>query len=222
MTGITIFIAIVILWFYLRHLGRKHNRVDWGTDWVNTLDGLMRLYCYKFHHLKHDPFNLPESGGAVVVSNHSTGVDPFLLLSSCDRPLRFMIATEEYNRPLLNRLFKAVGCIPVDRQGRPEKAYREAIKKIKEGEAIALFPHGSFHLDDAEYKPIKKGGLRLAQLSKSPIIPCRISGMRALDTVFISLFVRGNARLQVFPEIPAESIDNETSKVIEKLILGKQ
>jgi len=107
-----------------------------------VIDGWLRLFCRYYHRLEYEPLPLPERGPALVASNHLSGLDPLLLITASKRPLRFLIAQEEYHRFGLNWLFRAAGCIPVDRKGRPEKALRRAREALQRGEVVALFPHG--------------------------------------------------------------------------------
>ena len=184
--GLALFI---ITFIYLVHLGFKANKADWEHPVVNCIDGWMRIYCRRFHRLQYDSLNIPDKGSVLVVCNHVSGLDPMILLTACERPLRFMIAAEEYHRPVLYYLFRLLGCIPVERAGKPEVAFRETIKKLKQGEAIALFPHGSMHTDDSVHKPIKAGVLKLAKLTNSSIIPSRLTGIRKEGNSFIPLFL---------------------------------
>ena len=137
---------------------------------------------------------LPATGPAIVVANHVSGLDPFLLLAACKRPLRFLVAREEYERPILNWLFRASGCIPVDRVGRPEKALREALRALQQGEAIAIFPHGRILLDDELPHKIKGGVARLAIWSEATIYPVRIDG------------VGGEGQVALAPVIPSKAV----------------
>ena len=89
---------------------------------------------------------LPRSGPAIVVANHVSGLDPLLLVSASRRPLRFIVAREQYRRPELKWLLRAMGCIPVDRERQPQKALRHALRSLREGEVVALFPEGRIHL----------------------------------------------------------------------------
>ncbi len=172
---------------------------DWGHAWLQPLDGLNRLFCRHYHRLSSQPLPLPEQGGAIVVANHLSGLDPMLLLAASPRPLRFLIATEQYQRRGLNWLFRAVGCIPVDRHARPEKAFREALKALQQGEVIAIFPHGTIHLDSEPHRPLKPGAVRLAELAHCPILPVRLDGMQAEGEIFKPVFRRAHARIQVRP-----------------------
>ncbi|MBE0510980.1 MAG: 1-acyl-sn-glycerol-3-phosphate acyltransferase [Chromatiales bacterium] len=172
---------------------------DWGHWYLQPLDGLNRLFCRHYHRLQGEPIPLPEQGGAIVVANHLSGLDPMLLLAASPRPLRFLIAAEEYRRFGFTWLFRAVGCIPVDRHGRPEKAFREALKALQAGEVIAIFPHGKIHLDNAPRRRLKPGAVRLAELANCPIYPVRLDGMQAQGEIFTPVFRRAHARLASRP-----------------------
>jgi len=218
-----IIIALLLLGFYwLIQIGRKANEADWGHSKINVLDGWMRIYCRRFHRLECDELVLPDTGGALVVCNHITGLDPLIKLTACKRPLRYMIAAEEYNRPGLNWLFKGVGCIPVERTRRPEIAFRAAIKALKEGEAVAIYPHGGIHADDWGHRNVKSGVFRLAELTNTQIIPCRLTGIRKPGLSFIPLFLRGRVRLQVFPALPPDfGKQANANQQLGDLLLGR-
>lgn len=220
---IWLLIAVALLVFatYLKSKARKYNHVDWGSKRLNFVDGLCRAYCVKFHRLKLEKFDLPKSGGAILISNHVSGVDPLLLIAACDRPIRFMIAKEEYERFGLNWLFKGAGCIPVDRTGRADIAFRQAKRALQNGEILALFPHGKIHLDDVKPYRVKPGIKRLAELSKMPIVVARITGIRGQGSVFKPLFLRSKTQVTRFPNISYDYFANpEALQELGELLLG--
>jgi len=189
---------VLILLFTVAWLSRVTLRaceIDWNSVWMNRLDGLNRLFCRRYHRLHGEPIALPEQGAAILVANHISGLDPLLMFAASRRKLRFLIATEQYRRFGLQWLFRAVGCIPVDRSGRPERAFREALRALREGDVVALFPHGKIHLDSDPPRHLKAGAIRLAQLADCPIHPVRIEGVRAQGTIFRAVLRRGNVRL---------------------------
>lgn len=182
-------------------VGLLTAKTDWGGPYVNWLDGWTRLICRHLHGLKNSQLNLPETGPAIVVANHVSGVDPLLLIAATRRPLRFLIATEQYQRPLLNWLFKLAGCIPVDRKGRPEQALRAARRALEQGEVLAIFPHGKIHLDTDPARPIKGGVVRLAAWSDAPIYPVRIDGVKAQGKIIAAPFTPDKVNLLVHPPL---------------------
>jgi 1-acyl-sn-glycerol-3-phosphate acyltransferase len=188
-------------------LGHRKAEVDWGGNSINWLDGLARLLCKHVHRLADTRIELPESGPAIVVANHVSGLDPFLLVSASRRPLRFLIAREEYEKPILHWMFKAAGCIPVDRTGKPEKALRQALRALQAGEVVALFPHGKIHLDSEPPKKIKGGVARLSAWAPAPIYPVRIDGVGGEGHVVLAPFIPSMARLTLHE--PIECYDDK-------------
>jgi len=180
----------------------SQSRADWGGMHVNWLDGLTRLLCKVLHRHPGLVLPLPEQGPAIVAANHVSGLDPLLLIAASRRPLRFLIASEEYHRPVLHWIFKAAGCIPVDRKGRAEQALRAARRALEQGEVIALFPHGKIHLDSDPPRPIKAGVVRLAIWTNTPIYPVRLDGITAQGHVLLAPFVPSRVLLTVGKALP--------------------
>lgn len=221
--NLTLAVLIVLLLIALAVIaGLRANQVNWGGWWVNAIDGLVRRYVRRFHRQGDALLHLPE-GGVLVAANHVSGLDPLLLITASRRPLRFLIAEEEYNRFGLRWLFRAAGCIPVDRGGRTDAAFRAAVRALHAGEAVALFPHGRIFLDDQPESRVKPGVLRLAQLAHCPIVPARIEGVAGMGTVFSCLFLRGRVRLTDFPVLSAEHAHGpEMRQQLGELLLGRR
>jgi 1-acyl-sn-glycerol-3-phosphate acyltransferase len=198
-----IVLAVLLGWLWLRFLRacEAAHQADWGGRWLNRLDGLNRLFCHHFHRLHYTPVPLPSQGGALVASNHVSGLDPLLLIAAARRPLRFIIAQEEYQRFGLNWLYRAIGCIPVERDRQPELALRQALRALQKGEVVAIFPHGRIHLDSDPPRKLKGGVASLAQLTASPVYPVRLEGIRGQGHVFKAVVQRSHARLTAYPAL---------------------
>ena len=177
------------------YVGDKASIAVWAGRSINWIDGLVRLLCRFLHRLPANYIPLPETGGAIVVANHISGLDPLLLIAASRRPLRFLIAKEEYERPILHWLFKAAGCIPVDRSGKAELALRQALRALQAGEVIAIFPHGRIHLDSDPPRKLKGGAVRLASWSGVPVFPVRIDGVGGEGKVVTAPFIPSHVQL---------------------------
>lgn len=207
----------------IAHVGLRACRADWGSRWCNCLDGLVRIFCRRFHGLHGDAIALPEHGGALLVANHVSGLDPLLLVAATRRPLRFMIAVEEYERFGLNWLFRAIGCIPVDRSGRPEQSFRAAVRALKTGEVVALFPHGKIHLDSEPHHSIKPGVQKLALLANVPIYPARLTGIAGAGRVIGAVYRRSRAAVTAYtPYQPEATRDPQFRDRLGALLLGRE
>jgi len=223
---IAILLVLILFWLIRRgwQAVSAARQIDWGAGWLNFLDGFTRLFCKYYHRLQIiSPLELPPEGPAVVVANHLSGLDPILLMASSPRPLRFLIAREEYQRFGLTWFFRAIGCIPVDRSHRPEVALRAALKALKAGEVIALFPQGTFVLPN-ESKPLKRGGLWLAQRAQCPIYPAFISGINCQLMIFVAIFLcRSRAKVHYYPQMywSQEQEDKQTLEELQQLLEGR-
>jgi len=209
------FFLCALLCFKLLRACDAANGADWGRRWINRLDGLNRILCRRFHRLNHDVLNLPLSGGVLVASNHVSGLDPLLLLAASPRPLRFLIAREEYERWWLRWLLRAVGCIPVERTRNPRAALYAAREALERGEAVALFPHGRIHLDHHPPTPLKRGIVLLARMTGVPILPVRVEGVRAQGRTIAAVFVPSRARVQGFAPLRCDG--QSVEDCLEKL-----
>lgn len=171
------------------------HRTDWGNPTLNLVEGLNQCLCRCLHRLEHNRIPLPETGPALVAANHVSGLDPLILIAASPRPLRFLIAREQYERIGLTWLFRAVGCIPVDRDRNPEQALRAALRVLQAGEVVAIFPHGGIRLDHEPPKKLKRGVFWLAEKADCPLIPCRIDGPRMQGAVLLPVFLPSRTRL---------------------------
>ena len=214
-------ILAVGLFVFIVLIGNKYNVTDWGHPATNILDGWLRLYCKKYHRQGNQVIELPKDKKLLVAANHLSAIDPFLLIAAVDKPLRFMIAKEEYEKPLLKWMFKAAGCIPVDRGGRVEGAFRSALRAIDKGEIVAVFPQGGIHSEDTPRLMIKPGIIKLSQLSGCSILPVRINGIAAPGTMLASMVKRSDIEFDVAPLITSEQVlGREFRPGISEWLLG--
>jgi len=202
-----IILSIVIV---LTLLGLRANEADWGSIHSNVLDGLLRLYCRRYHRLTTNGVDLPEKGPAIIACNHISGLDPFLLFAACKRPIHFLIAENQYRRFGVQWLFKLAGCIPVDTTGRGDGAIRAAARALEEGQIIALFPQGGIHREHAPRNKLKRGVYKLAEMSGAPVYPFHISNVKGAGHVVKSVYQRGYPVLVSFPPIDCGGMDHHS------------
>ena len=114
-------------------------------------------------------------GGMIVVANHTCIMDP-LLLCACFWYRRLFYLTAEAvieNKKIVGFLLKRLGCIKIDRNIHDIESVREAVKIVKEGHLLALFPQGGIKTED-DINNIKAGVILMAMQSKVPVLPCYI------------------------------------------------
>lgn len=121
------------------------------------------------------PKRMVESGPLLIAVNHSSFFDPPLAGICSRRGVYYLARKTLLKWPFFGPLFPAMNVIPVERDGNDMSALREVIKKVKEGNAVLLFPEGTRSLD-GDLQPARAGiGLVIAKTG-APVLPMRIFG----------------------------------------------
>ncbi|HEV3165198.1 MAG TPA: lysophospholipid acyltransferase family protein [Isosphaeraceae bacterium] len=195
-------ILVVPWWLMPRRPGPRPEihgllRVLW---WINA------AYCALMHRLEAGgPAPLPEQGPAILIANHTCGIDHMILQAGCQRVLGFMIAQEFYNWWPCRPFCKLLDCISVKRDGHDVAATRAALRALKQGRVVPIFPEGRITprsgLVIAEGKP---GAAFIALHARVPVIPAYICGTPPTNDVLKSLVTPSNAKVIYGPPIALE------------------
>jgi 1-acyl-sn-glycerol-3-phosphate acyltransferase len=120
---------------------------------------------------------LPQSGPAIIVVNHVSHVDPFLvakmILDGARRP-RFLAKDAIFEVPIVGAAMSAMGHIPVKRGTMDAvESLAAAVEALRRGGMIVLHPEGTVTRDpDGWPMTGKTGAARLAMLAPDvPVIP---------------------------------------------------
>lgn len=136
--------------------------------------------------------NIPEQGGALLVSNHRNPVlDPAAIALNITRPINFVAASVAFMLPGVSQLFRAVGAQSMDVFGgaKSKEDLSVAAQLIKDGELVGVFPEGVHtiaHLHSvSKIRTFRTGFARIALEARAPIIPIAVIGQgeRNLPTV---------------------------------------
>jgi 1-acyl-sn-glycerol-3-phosphate acyltransferase len=121
------------------------------------------------------PERMVESGPLLIAVNHSSFFDPPLAGICSRRGVYYLARKTLLKWPFFGPLFPAMNVIPVERDGNDMSALREVIKKVKDSNAVLLFPEGTRSLD-GHLQPARAGiGLVIAKTG-APVLPMRIFG----------------------------------------------
>ena len=120
--------------------------------------------------------NLPRDGGVVIAGNHFSHLDPPLIAINLDRFVRFLAVDGLFEESkALGLVLDFFGSIPLDRDGYPLSAMREAITHITDGGVLGLFPEGR-RVERWGEDPPKKGAAWLTKMTGAPLVPIAIVG----------------------------------------------
>jgi 1-acyl-sn-glycerol-3-phosphate acyltransferase len=120
--------------------------------------------------------NLPADRGFVACSNHTSYIDPitlahFLIDHGC--PPRFLAKEALFEIPLIGRIVRGAGQIPV-RRGSTDasRSLEDAAKAVDAGECVAVYPEGTITRDPDLWPMVgRTGAARIALTTGAPVIP---------------------------------------------------
>lgn len=112
----------------------------------------------------------------IVTSNHSSLLDPPLAGIACGKyEVDFMAKKELFDPPVLGRWTRAVNCIEVNRGKNSVRSLKEAVKRLKAGRVVGIFPEGT-RSTDGELQEAKRGIGFLVAMAKVPVVPVYVEG----------------------------------------------
>ena len=121
--------------------------------------------------------NIPKDGSVVFVANHQSYLDIPLIITGSQRVMGFIAKYEILRVPLLSDWMKIIQCVFLKRKSPHQsvQAMNKAVKTIKEGYSLVIFPEGHRSRCD-EIKEFHHGSFKFAFRSEVPIVPVTIDG----------------------------------------------
>lgn len=130
-----------------------------------------------FHPWIKGAENIPETGGAILASNHLAVLDSVFLPLLIERPVTFMGKSDYFTGKgpkgwIIKEFMTRVGTIPVDRRGggKALAALNTGLARLENDELFGIYPEGTRSPDGRLYRG-KTGVARLALKSGKPVIP---------------------------------------------------
>jgi len=141
---------------------------------------LIRIWC-KFGGCRiNGRENIPPNTAVLIIANHTSYADPILLAAAFPQHITF-IAKEEFLRQSHTRwLFgKGLGAVFLNKEESDISALRTAIKLMKNGRTVGIFPEGHRNFDEkiSQFMP---GAAFIALKAQAPVLPAAISNSRNL------------------------------------------
>ena len=127
--------------------------------------------------------HVPETGGAVLASNHISHLDFIFVGLGAHRSrryVRFMAKEPIFKHRIAGPLMRGMHHISVDREA-GLASFREAVDVLRTGEVVGLFPEATIS-ESFEPKEFKSGAERMASAAKVPLVPVAVWGTQRLWT----------------------------------------
>jgi len=169
-----------------------------GTAWALKLlpEAMLRFCAFLFTHFVYKVrvtgvSNVPRTGGALLTPNHVSFVDGLFLVATLDRPVRFIIDREQFERPFMKPFLKIMQAIPISATGGTRdvlRALKDAGQALDDGEIVCIFPEGQITRTGGML-PFRRGLERIAKGRDAPIVPVH------LDRLWGSIFSFSGGRV---------------------------
>lgn len=141
--------------------------------------------------------NIPNTGAAIVASNHVSYFDVLNLthfLFKNGRAPRYLGKVGVFKVPIIGRIILAAGQVPVERETpNAGKAVDHAMRLLQFGHLLGVYPEGTLTRDLEHWPMVAKTGLvRLALSTNTPVIPVAQWGSQILMPTY-------SKKLKLFP-----------------------
>jgi len=119
--------------------------------------------------------NMIEEGPCIIAANHCSNLDPPLVGIACRRAIHYLGKKSLFDVPVLGPIFSQLNVISVDQRNADRSALMGAIRIVKNGGAVLIFPEGR-RSPDGRPQAAQPGIGMIAAKTGAPVVPVRISG----------------------------------------------
>jgi 1-acyl-sn-glycerol-3-phosphate acyltransferase len=156
--------------------------------------------------------NVPRTGPVILAANHRSFMDSIFLPLVLSRRMTFVAKAEYFDDPKTAWFFRAVGQIPIRRDGgsASERALASATEVLEQGSVFGIYPEGTRTRDGYLHRG-HTGVARLALRTNAPLVPVGLIGTdevqptdAKLPRCFRTITIRFGAPLDVARYAPRD------------------
>ena len=149
---------------------RRRSLLPRPLEW---LAGAVVLFLYRVRTRGAE--RIPARGGAIIVANHLSYIDGVILQMACRRPLRFVGYRGFNTHWFFDFVYRLAGVILIS-PDRPTAGLKRAIRALKSGEVVCVFPEGAISRT-GQLMRLHKGFMVMARSAGVPVIPVSVDGL---------------------------------------------
>ncbi|HEY3197937.1 MAG TPA: lysophospholipid acyltransferase family protein [Nitrospirales bacterium] len=140
------------------------------TVWI-IVRGFARLL---FHLQVSGQDHIPRTGGVLIAANHASYLDIPILGCALPRRASF-IGRMDLFAGIVGYTLRYLGWIPIRRGRVDRKAFDEAVRRLKAGQVVVIYPEGT-RTEDGQLQPGKPGIGIMAATAGCPVVPALLEG----------------------------------------------
>lgn len=181
---------------------------------------VFKIYYFLNFNCKVKTEQLPEEG-AIIISNHTTTLDPILVGLKFNKPIYYMSSKHIFQNRFIGRILKfLVNPIPKEKTNKSDiAAIKTCIKITKEKGSICIFPEGN-RTYDGHLCHIDKSIIKLVKHLKQPLIICNIIGGYGSDPRWANSTRKGKLDIVVKSKYTYDYIKNTSDDELYEKILS--
>lgn len=173
---IIMFITLPFIYFILSILRLSSHELNYR---VFRFHFRLMLWASGFRIKCEGLENLPKECGVILISNHQSLSDPFVLTYNISMPFRTIIIEAFGKVPWPTFFYTGIkmGFVPI-RTGLkddPKKSIDRLVEIVNKGESILIFPEGTT-TEDGSLRRFKLGASQVAFYSGRPVVPIALKG----------------------------------------------
>ena len=186
--------------------------------WFSILYCVIWPFFNLFHPCKAVGREKVPEGAAILCPNHTRMSDPFFVIFALGAKVkpRVMAKAELMSVPVIGWILKKAGVFAVERGKSDVGAVKEAIKCLKGGDKLLLFPEGTRPKDGAMDESGKTGAAMFSVRTGAPLVPIYLPAekrrFRRTSVIFGEPFL---------PQVEGRKGSAEEYKTIAKDLMGR-
>jgi 1-acyl-sn-glycerol-3-phosphate acyltransferase len=118
--------------------------------------------------------HLPKTGGVIIAANHASYLDIPILGCGMPRQSWFIGRMDLFPGPI-GAVMRFLGWIPMRRERVDRKGFDEAIRHLRAGHPVVIYPEGG-RTEDGQLQPGKPGVGLLVAATGCAVVPARLDG----------------------------------------------
>lgn len=149
----------------------------------------------------HDTHHIPREGPAILVSNHPTISDPFVVAFGTRRWVTWLAYEDALEWPVAGDLMRLYCAIPLNLERPRPSSIKACYATLARGRLLGLFFEGERSFTCGLNQPLKPGAARMALRTGVPIVPVTVAGGRRVWPRERALPRRGKVIVRYHPRI---------------------
>lgn len=161
---------------------------------------------------------LEPSRNYLFMPNHTSNVDPPVVVTALRRDVRMMAKASLFRIPVFGQVMLLAGFVPIRREDRHAavEAVEQAAERLRAGLDFVVFPEGT-RSRDGKLLPLKKGPFFLAEEGGVAVVPVRVEGAREVMPKGGKVIYPGEVSVEICAPIEITDVEEENDDVRDAL-----